>query len=233
MSTLKHIAIIMDGNGRWASKRSLPRILGHQQGIQAVRSVVKACSIRSIKTLTLFAFSSENKNRSNKEVSLLFKLFLDMLQQEVKKLNKHNIRLKIIGDMSLFPIKIQQVALDTQALLASNTGLTLIIAANYGGQWDITQAAVKAAKVAVAGDIKANDINVKNFSQYMSLANEPNVDLLIRTSGELRISNFLLWDIAYSEFYFTKTLWPDFNKSELEKAINSFNNRNRRFGTRL
>jgi undecaprenyl diphosphate synthase len=230
MSTLKHIAIIMDGNGRWATKRSLPRILGHQQGIKAVHDVVKACAIRGIKTLTLFAFSSENKNRSAKEVSWLFKLFLSALKQEVKKLNKHNIRLKIIGDMSLFPTKIQQTALDAQALLASNTGLTLVIAANYGGQWDIAQAAAKVAQAAVTGDIKASDINVEIFSQYLSLANEPNVDLLIRTSGELRISNFLLWDIAYSEFYFTETLWPDFNEVELNKAVDNFNQRNRRYG---
>jgi undecaprenyl diphosphate synthase len=230
MSTLKHIAIIMDGNGRWAAKRSLPRILGHQQGIKAVRDVVKACAIRGIKTLTLFAFSSENKNRSTKEVSLLFKLFLGTLKREVKKLNKHNIRLKIIGDMSLFSTKIQQTALDAQALLASNTGLTLVIAANYGGQWDIVQAVAKVVQAAVAGNIKVSDINVENFSQYLSLANEPNVDLLIRTSGELRISNFLLWDIAYSEFYFTKTLWPDFNEVELNKAVDNFNQRNRRYG---
>ncbi len=230
MSTLKHIAIIMDGNGRWATKRSLPRILGHQQGIKAVRDVVKACAIRGIKTLTLFAFSSENKNRSAKEVSWLFKLFLGALKQEVKKLNKHNIRLKIIGDMSLFPTKIQQTALDAQTLLASNTGLTLVIAANYGGQWDIVQAAAKVAQATVAGDIRASDINVEIFSQYLSLANEPNVDLLIRTSGELRISNFLLWDIAYSEFYFTETLWPDFNEVELNKAVDNFNQRNRRYG---
>lgn len=230
MSTLKHIAIIMDGNGRWAAKRSLPRILGHQQGIKAVRDVVKACAIRGIKTLTLFAFSSENKNRSAKEVSLLFKLFLGTLKQEVKKLNKHNIRLKIIGDMSLFSTKIQQTALDAQALLASNTGLTLVIAANYGGQWDIVQAAAKVAQAVVAGNIKVSDINVEIFSQYLSLANELNVDLLIRTSGELRISNFLLWDIAYSEFYFTETLWPDFNEVELNKAVDNFNQRNRRYG---
>lgn len=230
MSTLKHIAIIMDGNGRWAAKRSLPRILGHQQGIKAVRGVVKDCAIRGIKTLTLFAFSSENKNRSAKEVSLLFKLFLGVLKQEVKRLNKHNIRLKIIGDMSLFPTKIQQTALNAQVLLASNTGLTLVIAANYGGQWDIVQAAAKVAQAAVAGDIKASDINVEKFSQYLSLANEPNVDLLIRTSGELRISNFLLWDIAYSELYFTDILWPDFNTGELDKAIENFNHRDRRYG---
>ncbi|BBB23971.1 undecaprenyl diphosphate synthase [Isorropodon fossajaponicum endosymbiont JTNG4] len=233
MGTLKHIAIIMDGNGRWASKRSLPRILGHQQGIKAVCGVVKACAIRGIKTLTLFAFSSENKNRSTEEVFLLFKLFLGVLKQGVKKLNEHNIKLKIIGDMSLFPAKIQQTALDAQALLASNTGLTLVIAANYGGQWDIAQAAAKIAQAAIAGNIKANNINVDSFSQYLSLANEPTVDLLIRTSGELRISNFLLWDIAYSEFYFTETLWPDFSESELNKAITNFNNCNRRFGTRL
>ncbi len=230
MNTLKHIAIIMDGNGRWAAKRSLPRILGHQQGVKAVRDVVKVCATRGIKTLTLFAFSGENRNRSAKEVSWLFKLFLGALKQEVKKLNKHNIRLKIIGNMSLFPTKIQQAALDAQTLLASNTGLTLMIAANYGGQWDIAQAASKAAQAVADGDIKASDINVDSFPQYLSSANEPHVDLLIRTGGEIRISNFLLWDIAHSEFYFTKTPWPDFNEVELNKAIDNFNQRNRSHG---
>ena len=232
MSTPKHIAIIMDGNGRWASKRFLPRIQGHQKGVKAVRKVVKHCGKLGVKTLTLFAFSSENKNRSNEEVSLLFKLFLSVLKQEVNKLNKHNVKLKIIGDLDLFPQEVQQTAIDAQALLANNTGLTLVIAANYGGQWDIAQAAQQIAKRAVNNEIKADDINIDTFSQYLSLADQPKVDLLIRTSGELRISNFLLWEIAYSELYFTGTLWPDFNPAELDKAIESFNHRDRRFGTR-
>ncbi len=232
MSIPKHIAIIMDGNGRWAEKHSLPRIVGHQQGVKAVRTIVKSCGTLGVKTLTLFAFSSENKNRSAEEVSLLFKLFLSVLKQEVKKLNKHNVQLKIIGDMSLFPADVQQKAVEAQALLTSNTGLTLVIAANYGGQWDIAQAAAKAAQAAVAGEINAKDINTDVFANYLSLANEPDVDLLIRTSGELRVSNFLLWEVAYSEFYFTDTLWPDFDNKELNKAIDSFNHRNRRFGAR-
>lgn len=232
MNIPKHIAIIMDGNGRWASKRNLPRIIGHQQGVKAVRIVVKACDILGVQTLTLFAFSSENKNRSTDEVSLLFKLFLTVLKQEVKKLNKYNVHLKIIGDLSLFPKDVQQTAINAQAELANNTGLTLVIAANYGGQWDIAQAAKKAAEAAVNKDISTEDITIKGFSKYLSLAGEPAVDLLIRSSGELRISNFLLWDVAYSEFYFTDTYWPDFDESELNKAIESFNHRNRRFGAR-
>ncbi len=232
MNTPKHIAIIMDGNGRWASKRFLPRIQGHQKGVKAVRKVVKHCGKLGVQTLTLFAFSSENKNRSNEEVSLLFKLFLNVLKQETNKLNKHNVKLKIIGNLDLFPQEVQQTAIDAQALLANNTGLTLVIAANYGGQWDIAQAAQQIAKRAANNEINVDDINVDTFSQYLSLADQPKVDLLIRTSGELRISNFLLWDIAYSELYFTDTLWPDFNPAEVDKAIENFNHRDRRFGER-
>lgn len=222
----------MDGNGRWASKRFLPRIHGHQKGVKAVRKVVKHCGKLGVETLTLFAFSSENKNRSTEEVSLLFKLFLSVLKQETNKLNKHNVRLKIIGDMGLFPKEVQQMAIDAQALLANNTGLTLVIAANYGGQWDIAQAAQQIAKRAANGEINVDDINIDTFAQYLCLADQPKVDLLIRTSGELRISNFLLWDIAYSELYFTDTLWPDFSPKALDKAVESFNNRDRRFGSR-
>ena len=232
MNTPKHIAIIMDGNGRWASKRFLPRIQGHQKGVKAVRNVVKHCGKLGVETLTLFAFSSENKNRSNEEVSLLFKLFLNVLKQETNKLNKHNVKLKIIGNLNLFPQEVQQTAVDAQALLANNTGLTLVIAANYGGQWDIAQAAQQIAKRAANNEINVDDINVDTFSQYLSLADQPRVDLLIRTSGELRISNFLLWEIAYSELYFTNTLWPDFSPAELDSAIESFNHRDRRFGER-
>jgi len=232
MNTPKHIAIIMDGNGRWALKRFLPRIKGHQKGVKTVRELVKYCGKLGIETLTLFAFSSENKNRSNEEVSLLFKLFLNVLEQETNKLNKHNVRLKIIGNMGLFPQKVQQAAIDAQVLLANNTGLTLVIAANYGGQWDIVQAAQKLAKRAVSGEINTNEINTESFAKHLSLAGQPKVDLLIRTSGELRISNFLLWEVAYSELYFTDTLWPDFSPAELDKAIESFNHRDRRFGTR-
>ena len=226
----KHIAIIMDGNGRWAKKHLLPRISGHKRGVDAVRNIVKHCGKIGVQTLTLFAFSSENKRRSNEEVSLLFKLFLAVLKQEANKLNKHNVKLKIIGDLSLFPAEVQEKAIHTENMLANNTGLTLIIAANYGGQWDIAQAAKKIAKRSAAGEISVDEINVKSFAQHLSLAGQPKVDLLIRSSGELRISNFLLWDIAYSELYFTDTLWPDFNAAQLDKAIEGFNNRNRRYG---
>ncbi|WXU00544.1 MAG: Ditrans,polycis-undecaprenyl-diphosphate synthase ((2E,6E)-farnesyl-diphosphate specific) [Catillopecten margaritatus gill symbiont] len=227
MNIPKHIAIIMDGNGRWAKKRKLPRIAGHKKGVDTVREVVKYCGKIGVETLTLFAFSSENKNRSDKEITLLFKLFLTVLKQEVKKLNKYNVQLKIIGDMSLFPIEVQKTAIEAQILLANNTGLTLVIAANYGGQWDI----VNACKQVVAKGISADELNEENFTQYLSLKGNT-VDLLIRSSGEQRISNFLLWDVAYSELYFTDTLWPDFDEAELDKALESFNSRDRRYGGR-
>ncbi|SMN14508.1 Undecaprenyl diphosphate synthase [uncultured Candidatus Thioglobus sp.] len=225
MNIPKHIAIIMDGNGRWAKKRKLPRIVGHKKGVDAVREIVKHCGIIGVETLTLFAFSSENKNRSNEEVTLLFKLFLSVLKQEVKKLNKYNVQLKIIGELSLFPIDVQKTATEAQTLLANNTGLTLVIAANYGGQWDI----INACKQAITDGVSATELNEEKFSQYLSLQNNT-VDLLIRSSGEQRISNFLLWDIAYSELHFTDTLWPDFDAGELDKAIESFNQRDRRYG---
>jgi len=227
MNIPKHIAIIMDGNGRWAKKRKLPRIAGHKKGVDAVRNIVKHCSVLGVQTLTLFAFSSENKNRCEKEVTLLFKLFLSVLKQEVKKLKKYNVRLKIIGKLSLFPDAVQKTAVEAQALLADNTGLTLVIAANYGGRWDI----VNACKQAIANGVDADALSEQNFAQYLSLENNA-VDLLIRSSGEQRISNFLLWDIAYSELYFTSTLWPDFNTGELNKAVESFNQRDRRYGGR-
>ena len=227
MNTPKHIAIIMDGNGRWAKKRNLPRIVGHKKGVDVVREIVKHCGKIGVQTLTLFAFSSENKNRSSKEVSLLFKLFLSVLKQETKKLNKYNVQLKLIGEMSLFPADVQQTATEAQLLLANNTGLTLVIAANYGGQWDV----VNACKQAIADGISADELNESNYAQYLSLKGNT-VDLLIRSGGELRISNFLLWDVVYSELYFTDTLWPDFNTIELNKAIESFNHRDRRYGSR-
>ncbi|SMM98324.1 Undecaprenyl diphosphate synthase [uncultured Candidatus Thioglobus sp.] len=227
MNIPKHIAIIMDGNGRWAKQRKLPRIAGHKKGVDTVRDIVKHCGVIGVEMLTLFAFSSENKNRSEEEVTLLFKLFLTVLKQEVKKLNKYNVQLKIIGEMSLFPLNVQETAVEAQALLAHNTGLTLVIAANYGGQWDI----VNACKQAIADGLPADEVNEQNFARYLSLKGN-SVDLLIRSSGEQRISNFLLWDIAYSELYFTDTLWPDFDEAELDKAISSFNHRDRRYGGR-
>jgi undecaprenyl diphosphate synthase len=228
----KHIAIIMDGNGRWAKSKHLPRSSGHQRGVQSVRKIVKHCAKIGVNTLTLFAFSSENMKRSDEEVSLLFRLFLTVLKSETKKLKDNNIKLKIIGDLSVFTPQIQSLAEDAQEQLQNNNGLNLVIAANYGGQWDIAEAAKKIAEKVSVDGLKPQDIDSDLFHNYTALAQYPRVDLLIRTSGEVRISNFLLWDIAYSELYFCDTLWPDFDEEELSLAIESFHSRNRRFGAR-
>ena len=228
----KHIAIIMDGNGRWAKSRGLPRSSGHQKGVKSVRTIVKHCAKIGVNTLTLFAFSSENMNRPREEVGLLFKLFLTVLKNETKKLKDNNIRLDIIGELSVFTHEIQHLAEKAQQQLQNNTGLNLVIAANYGGQWDITEAAKKIATKAVNGEITPENIDKNVFGDHTALAQYPRVDLLIRTSGEVRISNFLLWNIAYSELYFCDTLWPDFDANDLNKAINSFHSRERRFGER-
>jgi undecaprenyl diphosphate synthase len=228
----KHIAIIMDGNGRWAKSRSLPRSSGHQKGVKSVRRIVKHCAKIGVNTLTLFAFSSENMNRPSEEVGLLFKLFLMVLRNETEKLKDNNIKLDIIGDLSVFTPEIQDLAEKSQQQLQNNTGLNLVVAANYGGQWDIAEAAKKIAAKAVKGEINPESIDNKVFGVHTALAQYPRVDLLIRTSGEARISNFLLWDIAYSELYFCETLWPDFDANELDIAINNFHSRDRRFGER-
>ena len=228
----KHIAIIMDGNGRWAKSKHLPRSSGHRRGVQSVRKIVKHCAKIGVNTLTLFAFSSENMKRSEEEVGLLFKLFLTVLKSETKKLKDNNIKLKIIGDLSVFTPEIQSLAEDAQEQLQNNNGLNLIIAANYGGQWDIAEAAKKIAEKVSVDRLKPQDIDSDLFHNYTALAEYPRVDLLIRTSGEVRISNFLLWDIAYSELYFCDTLWPDFDEEELSLAIESFHSRDRRFGER-
>ena len=226
----KHIAIIMDGNGRWAKAKHLPRSSGHQKGVRTVRKIVKHCSKIGVNTLTLFAFSSENMNRPSEEVSLLFKLFLTVLKTETKKLKDNNIRLKIIGDLSLFTPEIQSLAHEAERELSNNSGLNLVIAANYGGQWDIAEAAKKIAFDSADGKINPANINPLLFQSYTALASYPKVDLLIRTSGEIRLSNFLLWDIAYSEFYFCRTLWPDFDEHALDLAIENFHGRDRRYG---
>ena len=228
----QHIAIIMDGNGRWAKSKHLPRSRGHQKGVQTVRKVVKHCAKLGVNTLTLFAFSSENMKRSSEEVGLLFKLFLAVLKTETKKLKENNIRLKVIGDLSAFTPEIISLANEAETRLQKNTGLTLVIAANYGGQWDITESAKKIAIDVSKGLIAPDNINTDLFGRYTSLSELPSVDLLIRTRGEVRLSNFLLWDIAYSEFSFCKTLWPDFNEKSLDEAIENFHSRERRFGER-
>jgi len=222
----------MDGNGRWAKSKQLPRSSGHQKGVQSVRRIVKHCAKIGVNTLTLFAFSSENMNRPKEEVGLLFKLFLKVLKNETKKLNDNNIKLDIIGDLSAFTREIQILAEKAQQQLQKNTGLNLVIAANYGGQWDIAEAAKKIAVKVANGEINPESIDKDIFGGHTALAQYPKVDLLIRTSGEVRISNFILWDIAYSELYFCDTFWPDFDANELDLAINSFFSRDRRFGER-
>jgi undecaprenyl diphosphate synthase len=232
LKTPKHVAIIMDGNGRWAEAHGVPRLEGHRQGVKAVRNTVRRCIELEVETLTLFAFSTENNKRTEEEVGWLFKLFLATLKLEINKLNKANICLEVIGDLSVFDDRLQKAISDGTALLSTNTGMKLVIAANYGGQWDITQAARKVSELHANGEVSLDEIDEELFESCLSLGAN-SVDLLIRSSGEKRISNFLLWQLAYSELYFTNTLWPDFDASELDKAIDSYQKRERRFGKRI
>lgn len=226
----KHIAIIMDGNGRWAQQRGLPRFAGHKAGVEAVRDIVKECSVKKIKALTLFAFSSENWRRPKKEVSLLMDLFMMALDREVKKLHENNVQLRIIGDKNAFSEKLQKRITKAELLTKDNTGLVLNIAANYGGQWDITQSVKKLAERVQSGEISAGDITEDTIAENLSLADLPEPDLFIRSGGEMRISNFLVWQLAYTELYFTDVLWPDFKRDEFNQALKSFTGRQRRFG---
>ncbi len=226
----KHVAIIMDGNGRWAQKKGLPRIAGHKAGVETVRSVIQTCVEKGIKVVTLFAFSSENWRRPEKEVSLLMSLFLFALQREVKKLNKNDVQLRIVGDISAFDAKIQEQIKKSQELTKNNKTVILNVAANYGGQWDITQSVKILAEKVESGALKAEDISSDLIRQNLSMSDLPEPDLFIRTGGEQRISNFLIWQLAYSELYFTDTLWPDFDSEAFELALNSFAGRQRRFG---
>lgn len=226
----KHVAIIMDGNGRWAQKRGSPRVAGHKAGVETVRSVITACVEKGIQVVTLFAFSSENWRRPEKEVTLLMGLFLMALQREVKKLHKNGVRLKIVGDVSAFDSKIQKSIIKAEELTKDNKTLVLNIAANYGGQWDITEAVKILARKVESNELKADEITAELISQNLSMSELPEPDLFIRTGGEQRISNFLIWQLAYSELYFTDTLWPDFDKNAFELALDSFAGRQRRFG---
>ncbi len=226
----KHIAIIMDGNGRWAQAQGKGRVAGHKAGVDSVRAVVKAARNANVQALTLFAFSSENWKRPEQEVSVLMDLFMFVLTKEVKRLHKNNIRFQVIGDLSRFSEKLQKNILKSEQLTENNTGLTLSVAANYGGRWDITTAAKKLAVQVANNDMSVDDITEESLHQYTCLANLPPLDLLIRTGGDFRISNFLLWQAAYAELYFTDTLWPDFNEQQFELAINVFDQRERRFG---
>ena len=227
---LKHVCIIMDGNGRWAKKRFMPRFAGHKAGLSVVRKIVSSCVEQGIEVLTLFAFSSENWRRPEKEVGLLMDLFATALTREVKKLNENNIQLRIIGDLSAFSERIQLLVAEAIALCADNTGLILNIAANYGGRWDITQATRQIAEKVKQGEMSTDDINENVIEEHLSLRRIPEPDLFIRTGGEKRISNFIIWQLAYCEFYFTDTLWPDFDKKVFEEAIRSYSSRQRRFG---
>ena len=226
----RHIAIIMDGNGRWAQKRLMPRIMGHYAGVKAVRKIVEYCGKQNIEVLSLFAFSSENWRRPQDEVSLLMELFMTTLQSEVDALDKNNIRLRIIGDKSAFPEKLQARIAAAEAQTRENTGLNLVIAANYGGRWDIAQAVQKILGDIQSGAIAEQAITEQLISDYLVTAELPEPDLFIRSGGEERVSNFLLWQLAYTEFYFTEALWPDFDQDALQKAIDSFKGRQRRFG---
>ncbi|MFD2229773.1 polyprenyl diphosphate synthase [Alkalimarinus sediminis] len=226
----RHVAIIMDGNNRWAKKKKLLGVSGHKAGVDAVRAVVETCVEEGIETLTLFAFSSENWRRPAEEVSALMKLFLLALQREVKKLHKNNIRLKIIGDRSKFSPVLQEHMAKAEALTANNTRLNLVIAANYGGHWDIAQATQKIAKMVETGEVNASDVDENLIQQHLCLGDLPMPDLCIRTAGEQRISNFMLWQFAYTELYFSEVFWPDFQHQEMRKALAAYASRQRRFG---
>ncbi|WPC74753.1 isoprenyl transferase [Vibrio porteresiae] len=226
----QHIAIIMDGNGRWAKERGKPRVFGHKKGVDAVRKTISTAAKLGIKAVTLFAFSSENWRRPEDEVGLLMELFITVLSSEVKRLHKNNLRLRIIGDVTRFNPRLQRKIEQAEELTRNNTGMVLNVAANYGGKWDITQAAKKLAQQVAAGDLNPDDIDESKMAQFISMADLPDVDLLIRTSGECRISNFLLWQLAYAEMYFTPVYWPEFGEDSLVEAISWFVNRERRFG---
>lgn len=223
----KHIAVIMDGNGRWARKRFLPRIAGHKRGVETVRDLVKQCVQLKVEYLTLFAFSSENWRRPTEEVSFLMGLFMEALKREVVKLHQNNIKLVMIGDRSRFDAPLVAQIEASEQLTANNTGLVLTIAANYGGRWDVLQAVNKMqqAEPQLAGYYRED-----HLTPFLSMSYAPEPDLFIRTGGEKRISNFLLWQLAYTELYFTDTLWPDFNETAFNLAIQSYQQRERRFG---
>jgi undecaprenyl diphosphate synthase len=226
----RHVAIIMDGNGRWAQQKGKLRTFGHKAGVDAVRASVSFARKSGIESLTLFAFSSENWQRPKEEVGVLMQLFSMVLNSEIKKLNKNDIRLKVIGDIAAFDQKLQDKIKKAEALTADNTSLTLNIAANYGGRWDIINATKRIAEKIEQKQLNLNDINEDIFNEHVSTSDLPELDLLIRTGGDHRVSNFLLWQCAYAEFYFSDVLWPDFNEDVFKLAIADFTNRQRRFG---
>ena len=226
----RHVAIIMDGNNRWAKAHRLKGVAGHKAGVDAVKAVVETCAKEGVEVLTLFAFSSENWRRPKDEVSALMRLFLIALEREVRKLHRNNIRLRIIGDRSAFNPALQEHMEKAEALTRDNTRMTLVIAANYGGHWDITQATRKVAEQVRAGQLEPSDITDDLIQEHLSIGDLPMPDLLIRTAGEQRISNFLLWHLAYTEFYFSEVFWPDFKSEQMPTAPPAPAPRQRRFG---
>lgn len=226
----RHIAIIMDGNGRWATKRGLPRIAGHHEGVNSVRDIVEACGQIGVGVLTLYAFSTENWKRPKEEVSLLMRLLLKALRDERDRLHQNGVQLKAIGDIAALPQDVQDELLDAIEMMRQNTGLTLVLALSYSGRWDLVNALQKLAADVQAGQVAREKINEQLVASYLSTRDYPDPDLLIRTSGEQRISNFLLWQIAYSELYITSDCWPDFRRKQLYAAVAEFQKRDRRFG---
>jgi undecaprenyl diphosphate synthase len=226
----RHLAVIMDGNGRWAERRNRPRSLGHRAGVRAVQVCLEFCLEQGIEALTLFAFSSENWNRPADEVGALMKLFLRMLDHEVEELHRRGARIAFIGDRAGFPDAIQRKMLQAEALTAGNTAIHLNIAAGYGGRWDLAQAARKLARAASEGRLAVDAIDEAAITRELALADQPEPDLFIRTGGDLRISNFLIWQLAYTELWFTETLWPDLDRVVLGQALADFASRERRFG---
>lgn len=226
----RHVAIIMDGNGRWAQQRGKPRVMGHRSGIASVRAVIESSARKQIDTLTLFAFSSENWRRPQDEVSLLMKLFVEAIQSEGKKLHENRVRLRVVGDVSAFSQPLQDQIAQIETLTQDNDGLLVNIAANYGGHWEIVEAVQQLADQVKSGEIESNDIDNELITKSLALGDVPPPDLFIRTGGEQRISNFLLWHLAYTELYFTDTLWPDFDDDAYELALHWFAGRQRRFG---
>ena len=226
----RHVAVIMDGNGRWAKKRFMPRVAGHRAGVKSVRAVIEGCARRGVQALTLFAFSSENWKRPAEEVSSLMNLFVQALEREVDTMHRNGLRVRFIGERSLLSQQLQQSMAQAEQLTASNTGMVVLIAVAYGGRWDVVQASQKLARLCVAGQLKPEQIQEDSISACLELHETPEPDLFIRAGGEQRISNFLLWNLAYTELYFTDVLWPDFGDEELQAAFTYFSQRQRRFG---
>ena len=225
-----HVAIVMDGNGRWAKNKYLPRAAGHREGVKAAKNIIEACGKAGVKILTLFAFSSENWNRPQAEVSALMGLFVSSLENEIQTLNKNGVKVNFLGDRSRFDSKLQDKINEAEKLTQSNTDFTLNVAVNYGGRWDIVDACKKLTKRVQSKEILPDEINESVFSEFISTYPLPEPDLFIRTAGEMRISNFLIWQLAYTELYFTDVLWPDFDDCQLQQALENYGQRKRKFG---